>query len=47
MGFEIFGIKVFDLSKPFGNFEAFSTIILVCLIAFLGFLILSKNKTNK
>ncbi|WP_180762792.1 hypothetical protein [Helicobacter sp. 12S02232-10] len=40
MGFEVLGLKVFDLSKPFGYAEVFSTIAIVCLIAFIGFYIL-------
>ncbi len=47
MGFEIFGMKVFDLSAPFGNFEAFSTIFVVCFLAFCAFLILAKNKPKQ
>lgn len=43
MGFEIFGERVFDLSQPFGYFEAFSTIFVVCSLALIGFLILAKN----
>lgn len=49
MGFEIFGMRVFDFSKPFGYFEAFSTIFIVCAIAFIGFLLLANaaKKHNK
>ncbi|OBV28848.1 hypothetical protein BKN38_08925 [Helicobacter sp. CLO-3] len=43
MGFEIFGLRVFDLREAFGYFEAFSTIGVVCMIAFVCFLILAKN----
>lgn len=48
MGFEIFGLHVFDLSKPFGYFEAFSTIGIVCICASISFVLLAKNaKTRK
>lgn len=40
MGFEIFGLRVFDMREPFGYFEAFATIIVVCILAYIGFLIL-------
>ena len=40
MGFELFGLKVWDLSEPFGYFEAFSGIFVVLSCAFVGFLIL-------
>lgn len=43
MGFEFFGLRVFDLREAFGYFEAFSTIGVVCMIAFVCFLILAKN----
>ncbi|CUU40941.1 MULTISPECIES: hypothetical protein [Helicobacter] len=33
MGFEIMGMRVWDLSQPFGYFEAFSGIAIVCLCA--------------
>ncbi|WP_172402598.1 hypothetical protein [Helicobacter sp. 12S02634-8] len=46
MGFEIFGLKMFDLSRPFGYSEVFATIIIVCLIAYVGFYIL-KIKSKK
>ncbi|WP_180675658.1 hypothetical protein [Helicobacter sp. 11S03491-1] len=46
MGFEIFGIKFFDFSRPFGYPEVFSTIIIVCLLAYIGFFIL-KIKSKK
>lgn len=40
MGFEIFGMRVFDLSKKFGYFEVFSAIVIVCGMAFIGLLVL-------
>ncbi|QOQ90591.1 hypothetical protein [Helicobacter cinaedi] len=40
MGFEFFGLKVWNLSEPFGYFEAFSGIVVVLSCAFVGFLIL-------
>lgn len=40
MGFEVFGMRVFDLSKKFGYFEVCSAIIIVCGVAFIGFLLL-------
>lgn len=46
MGFEIFGMRVFDLSAPFGYFEAFSTIAVVSVSAFIIFLLL-RNMGNK
>ncbi|MDO7253225.1 hypothetical protein [Helicobacter cappadocius] len=46
MGFEVFGLRVFDLSQPFGYVEAFSTIIVVCVLAYIGFCIL-KFKAKK
>ena len=39
-GFEMWGMKVWDLSEPFGYFEAFSGIVVVLLCALVGFLIL-------
>ncbi|MDL0079523.1 MULTISPECIES: hypothetical protein [Helicobacter] len=42
MGFELFGMRVFDLSAPFGYFEAFSTIAVVSAGAFVIFLLLQK-----
>ncbi len=42
MGFELFGMRVFDLSAPFGYFEAFSTIAVVSVGAFVIFLLLQK-----
>lgn len=42
MGFELFGMRVFDLSAPFGYFEAFSTIAVVSTGAFVIFLLLQK-----
>ncbi|MGX2971709.1 hypothetical protein [Helicobacter sp. T3_23-1059] len=41
MGFEIFGMRVFDFAKPFGYFEVFSAIFFVCAVAFAGYLILA------
>lgn len=43
MGFDFFGYRVFDLSKPFGYFETFSTIIVVVAIAYIIFLLLKKK----
>lgn len=43
MGFEIFGMRVFDFSAPFSHFEAWSTIGVVTGSAFIGFLILAKK----
>lgn len=40
MGFELFGLKVWDFSQPFGYFEAFSGIFVVLFCALVGFLIL-------
>lgn len=37
MGFEIMGLRVWDLSQPFGYFEAFSGIAIVLLCALITF----------
>lgn len=37
MGFDILGFHVWDLSQPFGYFEAFSGIIVVLLCAAIAF----------
>lgn len=42
MGFEIFGMRVFDFAKPFGYFEVFSAIFFVCTVAFAGYLLLAR-----
>ncbi|WP_295737777.1 hypothetical protein [uncultured Helicobacter sp.] len=47
MGFEFFGLKVWDLSEPFGYFEAFSGIVVVLTCAFVGFLILRHFRPKK
>ncbi|WP_394954088.1 hypothetical protein [uncultured Helicobacter sp.] len=39
--------EVFDLSQPFGYFEAFSTIIVVCSVAFVSFLVLRYFRPKK
>ncbi|WP_180674151.1 hypothetical protein [Helicobacter sp. 13S00477-4] len=46
MGFEIFGLKFFDFSQPFGYPDTFGTIIFVCLIAF-GIFYVFKFKSKK
>lgn len=46
MGFEIFGMKVFDLREPYGYIEIFSAIFIVLLLACIGFCIL-KLKSRK
>lgn len=43
MGFEIFGMRVFDLREPFGYIEVFSAIFIVLFLAFIGFYILKLN----
>lgn len=47
MGFELFGLKVWDFSQPFGYFEAFSGIFVVLFCAFVGFLILRHFRPKK
>ncbi|MDD7346192.1 MULTISPECIES: hypothetical protein [Helicobacter] len=39
--------EVFNLAQPFGYFEAFSTIIVVCGIAFVSFLVLRYFRPKK
>lgn len=40
MGFDIWGLHVWDLRAPFGYFEAFSGILAVLLVSMAGFLLL-------
>lgn len=39
--------EVFNLAQPFGYFEAFSTIIVVCSVAFVSFLVLRHFRPKK
>lgn len=40
MGFDIFGLHVWDFRAPFGYFEAFSGIAVVLACSAVGFLLL-------
>lgn len=47
MGFEIWGLRVFDVSKPFGYFEVFSGILITLLCALALFLVIRHYRATK